>query len=264
MASTFRLPQLLLFIVSTLSLLSTLSATAQLPKSKPLLPPLYPRIPSCSTTPTGWLARQLQLQALGLSGSMHLFYPEVSDSEWLGSNRSNTRIDFSAWPYWLNGVVPLAFQTHNATLIAAVTRGVDYILDTQSADGLYGPQINDSDPWPRPLLLYALQQYVECNPSYTQRVVQSMYRYYRYLLHQLQTSPPLIDSWPWTWVRISDMQYCVQWLYDHHPVNDTTQQLLLSVNEKLYKQAWDWKNVTQGTHNTQPALASDRSCAAAR
>ena len=258
MASVLRLLPLLLAVAFALSLLSCFTASAELIRSKPLLPPLHPRIPACSTTPTGWLGRQLRLQALGLSGSMHLFYPEVSDSEWIGTNRSNTRIDFIAWPYWLNGVVPLAFQTKNATLIAAVTAGIDYILDTQSADGLYGPAINDSDPWPRPLLLYAMQQYVECNPAYTERVVQSMYRYYAFLLQQLHASPPLIDSFPWTWVRISDMQYCVQWLYDTHPINDTTQQMLLSVNEELYRQAWDWKEVSTDSC-TRACCAASRS-----
>ena len=209
---------------------------------KALRPSQYARIPSCSTQPTGWLGRQLRLQMLGLSGSMHLFWKEVSASEWLGVNTSNTRIQFIAWPYWLNGVVPLAYQTRNASLIAAVTAGVDYLLATQTPDGLLGAAINDTDPWPRPLLLYAFAQYIDCNPSYTSRVVPAMYAYLGYLHRQLLSSPPLsLDYFPWTYVRVSDMMLSVQWLYDRHPINDTTQQQLLAVNEELYRQSFQWK-----------------------
>ena len=69
-----------------------------------------------------------------------------------------------------------------------------------------------------------------------------MYRYLRYLHHQLLTSPPLsLDYFPWTYVRVSDMMLSVQWLYDNHPINDTTQQELLAVNEELYAQSFKWK-----------------------
>ena len=158
---------LLLLLCCVTAFILPVSAASSSPPASPseaLLPSRYPRIPSCSTSPSGWLGRQLRLEMLGLSGSMHLFWPEVSASEWMGVNTTNSRIQFIAWPYWLNGVVPLAFQSHNASLIAAVTQGVDYLLATQTADGLLGAAINDTDPWPRPLLLYAFAQYVDCNP----------------------------------------------------------------------------------------------------
>ena len=239
----------LLLVLLSVSLTLVVSAS-QPPPTKTLQPSRYARIASCSTTATGWLGRQLRLQELSLSGSMHLFWPDVNASEWLGVNTTNTRMQFIGWPYWLNGVVPLAYQTRNASLIAAVSAGIDYLLDTQTEDGLLGAAINDTDPWPRPLLLYAFAQYVDCsgnNPTYLQRVVSAMYRYLGYLHRQLLRDPPLsLDHFPWTYVRISDMQLSAQWLYDHHPINDTTQQQLLAVSEELYRQAFDWKKYYRG------------------
>ena len=238
----------ILLAVSTLATLVPASSSQPPPPPNTLLPSRYARIPSCSTTATGWLGRELHTQVLGLSGSMHLFWPEVSASEWLGANTSNTRIQFIAWPYWLNGVVPLAYQTGNASLIAAVTAGVEYLLATQTEDGLLGAAINDTDPWPRPLLLYAFAQYADCNALSIPRVIPAMYRYLGYLHRQLLEGPPLsLDHFPWSYVRVSDMMLSVQWLYDHHPINDTTQRELLALNEVIHRQAFDWKAYYRNT-----------------
>ena len=55
--------------------------------------------------PKGWLLRQLQIQANGLSGHLDEFWLDIKESKWIGGDRE-------AWervPYWLDGFVPLAW-----------------------------------------------------------------------------------------------------------------------------------------------------------
>jgi hypothetical protein len=65
----------------------------------------YP-LPVGSIAPRGWLLKQLEIQANGLSGHLAMFWPPVSEGWWVGGTAGDT----SAVPYWLNGLVPLAYQ----------------------------------------------------------------------------------------------------------------------------------------------------------
>jgi len=98
-------------------------------------PAFYP-LPIQSITPSGWLHRQLQIQADGLSGHLDEFWPDIRDSQWFGG-------DSEAWeraPYWLDGVIPLAFLLDDSQLKAKVTRYISYILTHQQEDGWLGPR----------------------------------------------------------------------------------------------------------------------------
>ena len=55
--------------------------------------------------PAGWLRRQLEIQAKGLSGNLDKVWRDVRDSAWIGG-------DADGWervPYWLDGFIPLAY-----------------------------------------------------------------------------------------------------------------------------------------------------------
>jgi len=59
--------------------------------------------------PSGWLKRQLTLEALGLVGNLDKVWPDVRESRWIGG-------DCEGWervPYWLDGFIPLAFLLKN-------------------------------------------------------------------------------------------------------------------------------------------------------
>ena len=55
--------------------------------------------------PTGWLYRQLKLQADGLSGNLDKIWPDIRDSAWIGGAREG----WERVPYWLDGFIPLAY-----------------------------------------------------------------------------------------------------------------------------------------------------------
>ena len=68
--------------------------------------------------PTGWLRRQLEIQADGLGGNLHKVWRDVKESSWIGG-------DSEGWervPYWLDGFIPLAYLLENEDMIATAKR----------------------------------------------------------------------------------------------------------------------------------------------
>ena len=63
--------------------------------------------------PTGWLYRQLKLQADGLSGNLDKIWPDIRDSAWIGGNREG----WERVPYWLDGFIPLAYLLDDDDMI---------------------------------------------------------------------------------------------------------------------------------------------------
>ena len=86
------------------------------PGAAALAPRRYTPLPVGSVTPRGWLLAQLKLQADGLSGHLSQFWGDVMDSVWIGGSADgglHERV-----PYWLNGIVPLAYLLRNAGVTA--------------------------------------------------------------------------------------------------------------------------------------------------
>ena len=105
-------------------------------------------LPLGAIKPKGWLRDQLKIQAAGLSGHLDEFWPDIKDSSWLGGKAEG----WERLPYWLDGIVPLAFLVEDDALKAKAKRVIDYVLDHQAADGWMGP-VSDGkheayDPWP--------------------------------------------------------------------------------------------------------------------
>ena len=81
--------------------------------------------------PLGWIKRQLQIQARGLSGNLDKMWPDVRDSAWIGGDRE-------CWervPYWLDGFIPLAYLLEDADMIARAQKYIEAILAMQKPDG---------------------------------------------------------------------------------------------------------------------------------
>jgi hypothetical protein len=119
----------------------------------------FRHLPLGAIRPRGWLLRQLQLQAAGLTGHLDEFWPDVADSRWIGGNSEG----WERGPYWLDGAVPLAFLLDDSHLKRKVERWVTSILESQRDDGWLGP-VHDArygyphDPWPAYILAKALTQ----------------------------------------------------------------------------------------------------------
>jgi hypothetical protein len=124
--------------------------TSQPQPSGPLTDPLFQRLPLGAIRPRGWLARQLRIHADELSGHLDEFRPDVAQSRWFGG-------DAEGWeraPYWLDGVIPLAWVLDDAGLKDRVNQRVDQLLRGQQSDGRFTPMVTHKGD--RPYDLWAI------------------------------------------------------------------------------------------------------------
>src|ERR1035438_1589258 len=90
------------------SLLPAAAPTQPIPNRAPLAPNAFTPLPLTDIQPRGWLLRQLQTQASGLSGHLDEFWKDVGpNSGWLGG----TGESWERGPYYMDGLVPLAYLT---------------------------------------------------------------------------------------------------------------------------------------------------------
>lgn len=118
------------------------------------MPFAYEPLPLGSITPNGWLRGELQASADGLAGHLYDFWKYVSDSPWLGGNSEYSDLN-EALPYWVNGLVPLAYSLQDERLKGQVHTVVNTVLDRVQSDGWIGPETKESGKrliWSRTLL----------------------------------------------------------------------------------------------------------------
>ena len=185
----------------------------------------YP-LPLTSVKPQGWLRRQLEIQARGLTGHLDEFWPSLTpDSGWLGGSGE-------AWergPYYTDGLVPLAFLLDDPQLVAKARKWVAWTIEHQRPDGGIGPEKN-SDWWPNMVMLKALTQYQEATGD--ARVIPLMEKYFAYQ-HARLAAQPLKK---WAIYRWQDELLSVLWLY-----NRDGDRRLLDFARALSRQGFDWK-----------------------
>jgi uncharacterized protein len=214
-----------------LSKLLGAQATPTIPSSavknrEPLRPGAFYRLPLTSVKPTGWLRRQLQIQADGLTGHLDEFWPDVGpNSGWLGGSGEN----WERGPYYMDGLVPLAYLLDDPRLIAKANKWIEWTLTHQSPEGGIGPA-NNQDWWPKMVMLKALSQYQEATGD--PRVIPLMEKYFHYQAARLDEQP-LRD---WGKFRWADELLSVIWLY-----NRTGDGSLLDLARTLGRQGYDWK-----------------------
>jgi hypothetical protein len=116
-------------------------------------------LPLGAVKPAGWLKDQLTIQANGLTGHLDEFWPSLKDSAWRGSAKGE---GWERGPYYLDGLVPLAYVLDDARLLDKVKGWMEPILASGSEDGWFGPASgpakinslkNERDRWPRSVAL---------------------------------------------------------------------------------------------------------------
>lgn len=192
----------------------------------PLQPSALVMLPLGSIRPAGWLREQLAIQARGLSGHLDETWADVGpNSGWLGG----TGESWERGPYYLDGLVPLAYLLDDARLKEKAQRYIDWTLNHASTDGMIGPKSND-DWWPRMVMAKALTQYQEATGD--PRVIPVLSRYFAYQLASL----PALPLRDWGRYRWHDEALSVVWLY-----NRTGDAKLVELFRKLSQQGYDWQ-----------------------
>lgn len=111
---------------------------------------------------SGYMRKRLEVQAAGLAGNLHKFWPDVADSKWIGGGRDG----WERVPYWLDGFIPLAYLLDDAERKATAKMYIDGILARQKPDGWLCPcDDNDRgryDVWAYFLICKVLCLYADC------------------------------------------------------------------------------------------------------
>jgi hypothetical protein len=244
----------LIAITSTMLLGFFLQTTAQEKKRIPPVPtyhpnraPLHPKpymaLPLGAITPNGWLKTMLIQQKNGATGQLDKLYPLVMNQRngWLGGDGDQ----WERGPYWVDGLLPLAYILKDTALIAKVKPWVEWSIKSQQPDGYFGPakdysyepgiqRDNSRDWWPKMVMLKVLKQYYDATGD--KRIIPFLTNYFRYQLKELPQKP--LDHWTfWSRYRAGDNLMVVYWLY-----NITGDAFLLDLANLLHQQTFDYTN----------------------
>lgn len=150
--------------------------------------------PAC-LKPSGWLKRQLEIQADGLSGHLDEVWPYVRDSAWIGGNGDN----WERFPYWFDGFVPLAYLLNDDAMIAKTQKYIDYIFEHQHDNGWICPCADESiptyDAWGLIVFSRTLVCYYMC--SNDKRVPEVLYKMMKCYYNLLKDGTLTVRNWEW-------------------------------------------------------------------
>ena len=181
-------------------------------------------LPVGAIKPHGWLKDQMQIVADGSTGHLDEFWPSLSNSAWKGG-------DGDAWergPYYLDGLVPLAYQLDDPRLIAKVKTWIEPILASGQENGWFGPRQN-GDRWPLAVACKVLTQYHEATGD--ERALTLLENYFSFLAREE-------PDWPdteWRGVRAIESITTAFWLYRR-----TGDAKYIKIADKIYKNSFDW------------------------
>ncbi len=193
---------------------------------EPLKANAFIQLPLGSVKPADWLKDQLDIQANGLPGHLDEYWPSLTTSAWQGG-------DGEAWergPYYLDGLVPLAYLLDDKRLIAKVKTWMEPILASGQPNGWFGPAKN-TDRWPLAVGLKVLKSYYE--GSHDPRALAIITKYFSYLANN---GP----DWPdkeWRGVRAMENAVTGYWLF--RQTGDTT---ILKAIRSIQQYSFSWSN----------------------
>lgn len=201
-----------------------------------LSPLQFTPLPYGVIQPRGWLKNQLRLQAESLSGHLDEFWPDIQNSQWFGG----TADGWERAPYWLDGVIPLAFLHEDADFRKKVTGRMESLLERQHPQGWLGPMEGNPaegsgfvpfsyDLWAELLVFKVMMEYHRATGE--ERVLDALEKGLRYF-------DTVIDMHPlanWGQFRWFEGVLAIFYLYDLRP-----QDWLLDLAVKLQAQGFDW------------------------
>jgi uncharacterized protein len=191
---------------------------------EPLHRNAYIQLPLGSVKPHGWLKTQLGIQAAGLTGHLDEYWPDLVNSSWHGG-------EGEAWergPYYLDGLVPLAYLLDDPRLITKVKKWIEPIIASSTDSGWYGPAKN-KDRWPLAVANKVLMQYYEASGDTS--ALNVLLKYFRFI----HDTPP---DWPdkdWRGVRAMENAVTGYWLY-----RQTGEKWILDAIGSIQNNSSDW------------------------
>lgn len=198
----------------------------------------FAELPLGSIKPQGWLLEQLQRMRDGMAGHLDELYPQVvgDNNAWLGGEGDT----WERGPYWIDGLLPLAYILGDEPLIAKSMKWTEAMLTSAQENGYFGNRISRpyieglqrgmaEDWWPKMVAVKILRQYYQATGD--PRALDVLKGYFRYQLEHLDATP--LGHWSfWGEWRAGDNMDVVYWLY-----NITGEAFLLDLAAKIHSQA---------------------------
>lgn len=194
--------------------------------------PKYKFFTTNEIKPTGWLKKQLEIQANGLCGNLDKVWPDVRDSAWIGGDREG----WERVPYWLDGFIPLAYLLDDKDMISRAKKYIDAIISAQKYDGWICPCKDDErdnyDTWAVLLICKVLCLYCDCSRdnSVIKVIEKCLKQFNSHINHNTLRN--------WGAARWFEGLISIYWLYEK-----TGEKWLLALAKKLRVQGFDWRNL---------------------
>jgi DUF1680 family protein len=232
---------LLASLLCLTTIASTVNAQNYVGAKAPLRQNPYIELPIGAIKPQGWLRQMLVKQKEGATGNLDKLYPIVMGNRngWLGGDGDQ----WERGPYWIDGLLPLAYILQDKDLIAKVKPWVEWSIKSQTPDGYFGPskdygrepgiqRDNSRDWWPKMVMLKVLKQYYDATGD--KRVITLFTNYFKYQLNELPKNK--LGHWTfWAEWRAGDNLAIVYWLY-----NITGDKFLLDLGDLMHQQTFDF------------------------
>ncbi|GHV68665.1 hypothetical protein FACS1894199_16250 [Bacteroidia bacterium] len=202
---------------------------------RPLLPDYFIKLPVGKVKPDGWLKRYLELQRDGLAGQLGeiSIWLQKDKNAWLSPDGKG-EYGWEEVPYWLKGFANMGYILDDPKIIAESKVWIEGVLNSQRADGYFGPWIEKRgkpDLWGNMIMLWCLQSYYEYSGD--ERVIPFMSKYFEW---ELALPDELFLKDYWENSRGGDNLYSVYWLY-----NRTGNAQLLKLAEKVHRNTANWR-----------------------
>lgn len=242
-------------VVQRITELPTNSANAYYPGNRqPLSPSPLCKLPVGAIQPEGWIRKQLELSATGMTGRLEELseFLVKENHAWL----SPTGEGHSPWeelPYWLRGFTHLAYTLQDSALIREAMVWIEAALATQRENGYFGTAANYGGPdvgripdfWPNMIMMDVLRTHYEASSD--EPVISLLTRYFKW---QNTIPDSLFLKSYWQHHRGGENLAGVYWLYNH--TGDTS---LLPLAEKMHRNTADYTSGIPDWHNVNFAQA---------
>lgn len=160
--------------------------------------------------PLGWLKRQLEIQAEGLSGNLDKIWNDIKSSAWIGGDKEG----WERVPYWLDGFIPLAYLLENEDMIARAKKYIEAIISFQKPDGWICPCTDEQrktyDTWAVQLIAKTLTVYYQCSKD--ERIPDVVYRVLKNYYEMLKSGE--ISLFDWGKARWFECFIAINFIYD--------------------------------------------------
>lgn len=187
--------------------------------------------------PTGWLRRQIEIQAEGLCGNLDKVWPDVRDSAWIGGSREG----WERVPYWLDGFIPMAYILDSDDMKTRALKYIDKIIENQQEDGWICPNGNvprkHYDTWAICLITKVLTVYYQCSADErVPEVIRKTLKNYYELL-----SSGEIKLFNWGKYRWFECFVAIRFIKERYPEDTWVDSLA----KMLYEQGTKYETLTE-------------------